>query len=32
MKPLLILTSLVLGGFLALWAVCALVMRVQGAL
>jgi hypothetical protein len=30
-KPLIVLTSLILGGFLALWAVCLLVMQVQGA-
>ena len=30
-KPLILTCSILLGGFLALWAVCLLVMQVQGA-
>jgi hypothetical protein len=29
-KPLILTCSILLGGFLALWAVCVLVMQVQG--
>lgn len=30
MKPFLLTSSILVGGFLLLWAVCVLVMQVQG--